>query len=592
MIRRGLLVLAVLLGAGVASAGPGIVDPAPIYGRGVSFSLAEIESSIPGAIKGSPKATLGGAARYVKWGGTVVVGAVLVKEALDWMAEEGAEWNAEQLRKWWLSNGEPPPFPPTSTGRLEQKTTFTNESCVNANAAYGIYVGDVYGAPEYDLMQLNNLGGLTRAGSYKSLTEAKSAMKAQCTYQTLGQLAQTVPSVPQDVVNIVNEYMRKHPDRARTGITFAPDAPNDNQWYDDPYANPADDSDKDGVTDVVEWEQRDKGGDLNDPKVKPAGAPVEVGRRTVTTTDGNTTTTTTTITYSDGTKATIVTTTTTTTTTNPQTGEVTTTKTTTTTTTSPTGETTTQTRTEEVVSPAPKPGSPQADDDKDGIPNKDDPDDDNDGIPDDKDDKNDITNPKPGSPEADDDKDGIPNKDDPDDDNDGKPDDEDDKNDKAEEEDLKNPVVKELEKLRKEQCELAGGTFGNGVCEPKKKDDPDEPVPDVCGDFSFKRLMAHPGGFIKDVVFPCEDMADMFQPCLEMLKTKFPFSVAASLNGWFQAPTGTDGASQLPSKLAVIPLEWGWLSGLWSTIKTLVGVALWAWFIYWLIDRFAPRTQI
>lgn len=149
-----------------------------------------------------------------------------------------------------------------------------------------------------------------------------------------------------------------------------------------------------------------------------------------------------------------------------------------------------------------------------------------------------------------------------------------------------NPSTKKCESER-ETC--PPGTEKNadtGKCESEPL------VTDECGDLSLARAKAHLGHWLRDAIFPCEPMDDLLEPLYQDLQTRFPFSVAAGLDGWFAPPTDTAGAADLPDALGPIPLEWGWLSGLWSTIKTLVGVALYVWFVQWLIDRFTPRTSI
>lgn len=158
-------------------------------------------------------------------------------------------------------------------------------------------------------------------------------------------------------------------------------------------------------------------------------------------------------------------------------------------------------------------------------------------------------------------------------------------------------------------CRAAGGTWANGACTPKKEpcpvgftanasgscvQDKEKDPGDACGDFSLGRALYHPGTYLRDVFVPCEALSDLIGPSLALLKTKFPFSLAASLNGWFAGAgsASSGGVTALPAMLGPIPLEWGWLQSLWGLIKTLVGVALWSWFIYWIIDRFTPRTEI
>lgn len=227
---------------------------------------------------------------------------------------------------------------------------------------------------------------------------------------------------------------------------------------------------------------------------------------------------------------------------------------------------------------------------------------DGDGVPDGLEDKY-KTNPydPKSKPDLNDmDGDGVPDETDPDIDGDGVPNESDpDPLDKTipvkcatgykTSLDGKSCLPEQSEEKCPEGQKLNDATPPKCVVDEEKKDDP---VGDECGNFSIKRLTTHTAHYLRDLVAPCDDFSDLVKPITEQLQVKFPFSVAAGLKDWFKVQGDTSTAQQMPDSLSVIPLEWGWLTGLWSLIKTVVGVALYAWFGMWLLDRFTPRTSI
>lgn len=654
MRRPALLValLASLSGVALGEAAPNLPEPPEKIPSRVAKSIplwsdAELRAlggSTPSKFQGMVTKALPKAGKFIKYGGNYFIAAGMLKDALDWLDAKGQLATDANIKRWYDGRvpNSPYTFPPswdfpnyrapgdaTAVGApspcYADNGTILNWTQVYSNG------GTMHGVLQYS----PRYGEVSQSyGNYPNSTLSQYVKDHTCgprPEQSLNDFLNESPGSAANLKRWLGDYIEAHPNQLRPNLT---PPPNENEWEDNPYIDKTADSDKDGVPDYVEWEDYRRGGkgDPNDPAKKPLGAPFEVKRDTTTTRnpDGSTTRKTV-IEYSDGTTATEEVTTKTTKTLNPD-GSTTTTTTTTTTWTDRNGETTTRSTSRSETTPASEPGSNP-----------------NEPLAEIKRQQNNCISSggwwngsacePPGSPDdaelnckqqggtwlgsscrvAQEDRreekclsqgrtwDNVNG-------TCGSNPEEDRK--KAEEEKKKaEEEKKKQEDEKKNACEVAGRIWDGvektcgGETEEKKKADcekkggewkeddgkcgkEEEPVNDTCGDMSFKRLMAHPGSFAKDLVFPCEDLDDMFKPCLELLKTKFPFSVAASLDGWFKSPGGTDTAAQLPANLAIIPLEWGWLSGLWSTIKTLVGVALWAWFIYWLIDRFAPRTQI
>lgn len=617
-VRRWVTAGLLALGLGAGSASASVLDSisSGITAWQVGDIVQRYGQSRPGAMVGtSHTLTIAKAGKIIKWGGAISLTAELVNASLNWYKSQAdAAFNTSGLGKWW--NGTNTAFPALpefsaladgiwniiyndpqtgSTFAVQNRGT-GYEWLVNCGATT-YYISRPWTNPKLEVV----------LGEYQKFQNQYMA----CNSSTFADLVKNDPQAASYLKNIVNQYIRSNPNNIYP--TLQP-VPNRNQ-IDDAVTDPELDTDKDGSDDGDETQTKkrnpghrdhpDDGGpsDPNEPDSKPKD------------TDGDGIPD-----YRDG------------------------------------DDDNDGTPDEEEPTQPPacqkdKNCNPETekDTDGDGQKDRDDPDDDNDGSPD-QEEEEDGSDPKdPDSKPTDTDKDGTPDKKDEDDDNDGVPDEED-KNPKDPDvgrcapgynlgpdgncyrledkpcpdgqiSDGKGACIPDPK-----PCEEGYRKDANGNCQPKPKDCPEgqskdesgqckpdedeekcedgsqpvegkcgedeEPVGDECGDLSLERAKAHLGHWVRDVVFPCESIKDMIRPLYSDLKTRFPFSVAASLNGWFQPPRSDTASSQLPAKIGPIPLDWGWLTPLWSTIKTLVGVALYVWFVYWLIDRFTPRTGI
>ncbi len=110
--------------------------------------------------------------------------------------------------------------------------------------------------------------------------------------------------------------------------------------------------------------------------------------------------------------------------------------------------------------------------------------------------------------------------------------------------------------------------------------DPNPSTPGGCGDFSFARLMAEPGGWMHDLIFPCQNLSDFMQPLIESAKTKFPFSLTNNLSNLVNYSGGTDAGEVLPSHLGPFTLDWAWI----APLITTVGLLFKAFTTYLMID--------
>lgn len=126
--------------------------------------------------------------------------------------------------------------------------------------------------------------------------------------------------------------------------------------------------------------------------------------------------------------------------------------------------------------------------------------------------------------------------------------------------DGKSCVPEQSEEKCPEGQKLNDATPPKCVVDEDKKDNP---VGDECGDFSIKRLTTHTGHYLRDIVFPCESIADLFQPLISAASVKYPFSMLGALDGdLIDVGSGGDQSSVLPTDFGPWTLDWGWLSGL------------------------------
>lgn len=614
-VTAGLLALG--LGAG-GSASATIFDTidAGITAWGVGDLVQRYGKSRPGEMVGtSHTLTVAKAGKIIKWGGGISIAAGLLNDALSWYYQQ-AQDAADPLGKWWKykPDGATWPFPYVNSnnelfGNPTFKCNYQGSSIYLVNYILRSWDGSAWVVDTAESGQY--IFTVRDSPSSSGKLPKGTLLSSVCPQETLDEFLKNNPNSAEQIKNIVKRYLREHPEQAYDRMS---PRPNRNQ-QDDAVTDPELDTDKDGVDDGDETQIKkrnpghrdhpDDGGpsDPNEPDSKPKDSD---GDGIPDYRDGDD--------DNDGT---------------------------------PDEEEPTQ----PPACQKDKDCNPETekDTDGDGKKDRDDPDDDNDGWPD-QEEEEDGSDPKdPDSKPTDTDKDGTPDKKDPDDDNDGVPDEEDkdpknpdvgkcskgynlgeDGNCYPEEEkpcpdgqisDGKGACIPDPK-----PCEEGYRKDANGNCQKKPDDCPEgqskdesgqckpdedpekcedgsepvegkcgedeEPVGDECGDLSLERAKAHLGHWARDVVFPCDPIEDMIQPLYKDLKTRFPFSVAASLNGWFTPPSSDTASSQLPAKIGPIPLDWGWLTPLWSTIKTLVGVALYVWFVYWLIDRFTPRTGI
>lgn len=294
------------------------------------------------------------AGKFIRYGGTALITIDLIKNSMDWFYKEvQRESNSPDLNNFWGNPFQGAFSLDTPLGKLSfQQQCYARPGFKTASGYDGYAIG---GGRLYDDPRASSIGGTAyldstgwhRANLYRLDQEPNGPANASKAYgyecsavpaKQLQDIFKQDPSAPDEVKQIVTDYLESHPNLLPTILT---PMPNQNQ-IDDAPSDKTIDTDGDGVPDWDEMQDKNgdgkPDGDPNDSTVIPGTTvsdPVTtVPASTVTTTvrnpDGSTTRRTVTI-RPDGTKRVVEITTRTDKSSNPD--GSTTTKTTTTTTT-------------------------------------------------------------------------------------------------------------------------------------------------------------------------------------------------------------------------------------------------------------------
>lgn len=253
--------------------------------------------------------------RTVSWGtimrfaGGMVVAGSLIYSALDWFYDQAQQSTGTDLDTW-----EATPVPPQV--EWSEVNAYTFVTSVAWRDSYEAYAA-AYGAPCTELTGLRATSTYASGGkytAYSALNRNTGTIWQRYTYDQPSQAAaiQTAKSVaevyydawtaancaepqdledflltsPQAVDAVRTQVMPRYVDHLRdqtsawpytyaepygagAGISIDP-APNQNQWYDNPYANPQLDTDGDGFAD---WEEWVAGTNPNNPNEYPTVSP-------------------------------------------------------------------------------------------------------------------------------------------------------------------------------------------------------------------------------------------------------------------------------------------------------------------------------
>ena len=211
-------------------------------------------------------------ARYVRWGGAIVIGATAVLTALDWFYNEAKKTTGTSLDDWW--NWEEDPHFPAPQGDPPYDLEFVcwgGASSSNA-AGYDYYLGRPTSttAQSYRAVYSWDGGSLTKIASRRPIEDARAYAESLCQGRPpLPDWIQDHPDATDGVKQALGDYVTSNDPSSFSdpwpGIQLDP-PPTGNQWWDNPFFNPYEDTDGDGWPDWFEW---DVGADPSNPGSQP-----------------------------------------------------------------------------------------------------------------------------------------------------------------------------------------------------------------------------------------------------------------------------------------------------------------------------------
>lgn len=97
-------------------------------------------------------------------------------------------------------------------------------------------------------------------------------------------------------------------------------------------------------------------------------------------------------------------------------------------------------------------------------------------------------------------------------------------------------------------------------------------------------------GLLCTAFVPTQGLGSRVAGLRDALESRFPFSLAADLSGFWSGGAGVPPA--LPSQLSWFPLAFDQFGSFFATVKLVVTVLLVVGFLWYLIDRLTPQVTI
>jgi hypothetical protein len=263
---------------------------------GPALAQSHFKDAIKGAVRGSTleeviawsdaqfakRATIG---RYVRWGGSIIIGSALVYTALNWFYNELQRQTGTSLDQWYfwtapLAAHCRDPFYQRRDGSFYCNQVVVLDAACRQVGLYSFVSGPTY---EAILRRYATESGLVytedpaRCGDW-SVGRGVPKLVRSSQRPPLSEYLRTRPDAATALRDqVVAPYIEAHPigtpSSPYPGVRLEP-LPNPNQWTDNPFTRPDIDTDGDGWPDSIEWKEANRRGVpwpdvINNPQVYP-----------------------------------------------------------------------------------------------------------------------------------------------------------------------------------------------------------------------------------------------------------------------------------------------------------------------------------